>query len=922
MVWFKTGNFTKNLSSAWETLFSSFQSNPPVSKAPLKPTERPLVTVSETLAKQIGKTQTPPSCTSFFQREQALIAALFERSVNLDSYQKKVVRYCQMLLQNGQKNPTSLTASNEGLKELIAQIVYLAEKDLSSTCTLLEFNEIEKTTKAIQNAFNKELQKITQQLKDLQIQHEKVPLQKASRAVAVKKTVLLARLLITSSGVLNLGLIDSIIIHFFPTATDRADHEKETVQTLIDIKHSMTLQEQLNGVTKPINPDCIANDIIRITLKLPLNVTPTNQHAQIVALASLLSDIRQEEAGGCFTANHCLLSLFALRNKILNDFKHLLAQGHLTRKKQGENTIFAPILDLNDHALQEHFHITREGQIKTAQGYIWEAPGFLSMGLQIGWDANQLQNNLQNVIKDLFTKEPKSKKILKTSAEEIIIKCLEIKLIESPPAPPFTSKHFDDLKNVACLAFCAETNIPLLSTWESCVSAMTYSKETQNLRHRILRCINLTLHNHWPSNLLSGLTSQAKKVRSVFKKVLNDGIQIRYDEHAPIKTIDKRDGHSKTYGALVLHEVFLGNQLASSRRVETPEDFRGFVLNRLKIAQHTIQNEIPLNDLRPYNQVIEKIRSFIEQRNLDSRDFLYHALREFHSSNRDLEEGMKNWRQLPHLPFRDAINSNNVPVYNKGTGFILELPEFVRPKNAPQLLSAFIIYGKKYHSHMDNDSVSQELTTDLSEHFNLTPQDPSIVKAFTSNLSPPEWIQKNLIFPCQSIANIPLNEEQKKLFINEIHRQMLPEEDAKTFKDAAETACQTYKSVYKVGQQLLRLLTDFHPKCKNSSKSALEASLTNILFNHILPAASVQKLSDHAVSIANSHRLDPKKKQIHFVCFFNPLCQNIQLGTIDSERKNLLALDQNEWVAYIPWERYGIRMTPDLSSHNLEVLSI
>lgn len=875
----------------------------------------------------------PTVPSSVFDNETKLLEALFAQPfAEADKDTQNIFLFCSTLClkaQNtlGLKNANDCHSTIDEVKEEISQIIYLAEKDLNAASQLIDQQDATGSLKKIKFAFEAELQKYLQEIKNLQAQHEKIPLHNPAAVASVKKPLLVASMLTTSTGLLNLGLIDTIKKKFYESDAPLKQHEKELLQTLEELKHSPLLQQQFRQILKPLSQNLASNDIIRVTLHLPPSTQPTNKQAQTVALAALLSDMRQGDVGSCFASSVSILMMGAMKTKVLTDFGHILHEGKLSRHTQGGHIDFFPVLDIGDSAVQNPIYITKDGKVNSFKGYLWEAPGLQSAWQQLEMKPELLNPCLQNLISQQFAKQSKPTTIIKLSAKEIIEYMLETKVKAIPTDSSLRPEQIHDMKHLAILAFCSETHTPLLRAWESCVAAMAESHESHHVRQKILKCVNLTLHHQWPSHLFTGLTNEAKHVQKVFTKVLDAGIQLRYDEHIHYETNEKGDGHSKPYGAFVLHEVTQGERSSSAKRVQTPEEFRSFILGRLKFTQEIFDHIENLQNREKYQEVIDHIRDYVSQRNFGHADFLHGAIANYDPANaKRLTEDLQNWKQLQHLPFRDSTGNDVVPVYNNATGFMLELPEIIRPKNAEQLLEAFIQFSRKRvqsDNFLDDDNPYQRYMATTPQHaFTLTPEDHTVIPALKSELSPTEWIQETIAQTGYEIANLPLSPQQKEKFIDEISRQLLPAELANSFKLAALSSASSPDTVHAFCEDILHLLMDFDIRQKSIIRSNLTASLTNILLHHVLTPDAAQKLSTHVVRIADTNWLDRGARHLYFACFFDPVTQSLQLGTIDEDGKELLALDQNEWVAYVPWEMYGVKLTPSITTHSMEVLSI
>ncbi len=865
------------------------------------------------------KADNAASSFSIFDAEKNILQKLFDSP---DPHKASILQFCCSLFSKIQSHLTlpkdSIDHSAfDGVKTQIAQIIFLADHDLIGTSQLLNIYDPDSSLVAVQTAFEKALQINLNRVKKHQVRHSQAPLQDGAVAENVYKPIVIASMLVTSAGIMNLGLIDIIEKRFFHMHEGLHQHEKELIHTLDIIKNNPEIQQQLNRDFKPVNPNVASNDIIRVSLKLPHNVLPTKQHAKIAALAAMLSDMRQGDVGSCFASCVSIWMMGAMKSKVLADFIHILENGKLSRPSSTDQVDFFPVLDIADSSMQSLIEIDRKGKIQPAKGYIWAAPGLFAACRQIGIPAAEINKTFLDVLAKRFCLQKEPTAFIKVTVEELIDSLIETNDHDNS----LNAQQITDLRKLALFTYSSETNPPLLRAWESCLAAMAESKNDSHIRQKIRHCVTLTLDSQWPNHLFTGLTNEAKKIQKVFYKVLDAGIQLRYDELTPFKVPDNGDGHSKTSGAFILHELSHASRSASAKRIQTPDEFRSFILNRLKVTREIFDRIAPPGERPKYQQVIKKIRDFINHSDSDYASFLKNVIRNYHSANKDLIDPLANWKQLEHLPFQDATGDVIAPVYNKATGLILESPEIVRPKNAEQLLAAFIDFARNHtasNQESKNVPISQRYLAATPQHaFTLTPADPSLCDALKSHLSAQAWIQQFLLAPGKTIANLPLSSEQKEIFINESAKLLLPAELCQAFKAAALSFTPSEDSVHAFSNQLLDLVLSFKSKSNPEVRSACSTTLTNIYLQNVISQSAAKILQQTIVRIADTNWIDQGARHIYFACFSDPVSNTLQLASVNEEGNELQALDQNEWVAYVPWEMYGVKLNPALSHHHI-----
>ena len=239
----------------------------------------------------------------------------------------------------------------------------------------------------------------------------------------------------------------------------------------------------------------------------------------------------------------------------------------------------------------------------------------------------------------------------------------------------------------------------------------------------------------------------------------------------------------------------------------------------------------------------------------------------------------------------------------------------MRPQNAQQLLEAFIAFGReraRVDGFLTGTDPYPRYMADTPQHaFTITPEDPSVVDVMGNSAPAIDWIRTRLIEPGQTIANQVMSAAQKAAFLTLIGTQLLPTELSGPFLAEARIKARAddRATIHQFSSQMQQLVLQLIHQDQPSMATSVAASLSTILLENILPDVAVQTLSQSAARIADTNWVDSGVRHIFFVCFFDPVTNQLQLGTLDEDGTSLRALDQSEWV-YVPWELYGVKLTP------------
>lgn len=874
------------------------------------------------------------SSSSAFDPEQQLLENLFKSRDFFNEAEKKIIlNFCSMLRikanKNSQTNNTTAAKVDfliDQTKQQLAQVIFLADEDLAKTASLIDLQNIPASLSRIQEQFEAKIQHILSSIQNHKANHEAVPIQDPALATSVLKPLAIAKMLMTSAGLLNLGLIDSIKQHFFDYSKDLIQYEKEVLQTLDDIEHSPLMQQQIQSIKKPESSNLPSNDLIRITLHLPPSVTPSDVQTKTVVLAALLSDMRQGDVGSCFATSVAILMMSSLKSKVISDIEQMITQGYITRKSATDQSDFIPVLDIGDSALESPLEINKDGNVilEDKLGYLWESPGIIAACRQLNISEDNVIHVIKNIIiRHYTTKGLKIGENTSITPDEIIKYLVERISSEKN----FTTEQRGELHNLAAFAFSSETNTPLLRAWESCVASMAESQSNNYVRRKILNCVTTALDSLWPKSKspFNGITEQAQKVQNVVEKILNTSIQLRYDPQVEIQPKESGDGHSKMLGAFMLHELEHGVKSISAKPIQNPSQFKEFVIKKINLSKAALGNSSD-NNTDNCVLIVKNIQEYLSQPDINFSSFLKEAIRAYDDENKKILDPLQSWQTIEHLPFRDATGNENAVVYSKAIGISPGTPDTTKPKDATELLSAFITFGRsraQTDQFLSDADPYQRYMADTPQHaFTLTPEDASIVDAMSSPQPPMRWIEEHITKPGITVANTPISQEQKINLINIISTEMIPKELIPAFKKQAATIKESANTIHLFSNAILDTLLTITSRKNDKTRAAFSRDLTNILINSFLPANSAKILTNTAARIADTNWVDQGVKHIYFSCFFDPLTKTLQLGTQDEDGNRLRALDQDEWVAYVPWEMYGIKLTPSLDNRKISVVEL
>ena len=166
------------------------------------------------------------------------------------------------------------------------------------------------------------------------------PLQDSHGIRHIMRARLLATALIDEKGNLDKEAlkraIDTLAAHTYFLGPDRQEEslrQERMLRMLRQLESSKRLVLALQNINKPTTHK-YAEQIIRSTLHLPVNVSITNVHARRAALSALLCTLRQA-LGSCFATAPAIFIHDEYPELFLTDLNEMLATGQLKRVAGG-----------------------------------------------------------------------------------------------------------------------------------------------------------------------------------------------------------------------------------------------------------------------------------------------------------------------------------------------------------------------------------------------------------------------------------------------------------------------------------------------------------------------------------------------------------------------------------------------------------
>ncbi len=809
------------------------------------------------------------------------------------SADQKVYTFCTNLLS------TATPETLEQTREIVAQTIYLYELDKAATAAIIDPTDTNGTKTKIILQFAKAMHNLSQTLMKLKIAHQITGLQNANMAVAESLPRAIAHCLLTSAGKINGGIAPGIKRYLIPSAA--LDYQKDITRFLdlldqigLDKTKSIAWENIFNSVQKPLKQDAPANLMIRATLGLPADTVITDNHAKEAFLYFFMGHARQGAVGDCFEEWWKITVKDGLWHTLAQDGIQLLKYSGLVRSVSGSQQTFPFVYSIADDNLQNKVILDQNGKLRTGAN-IFDAPGIKNAALQMGiTDISTVASGALSLLLGTKTSDTKT-------AQDIIDALAKISIQKGLNG----GKDFDTLSNIGYFAFSTENTCAPLEMYGSCLASFAEDVNNDAVRGTVLYAVDHALNSQWHAGTLPWQHSAIEKFKNLFFSTLNSQFELYYDERVELKT-PAADG-SSTAGAFQMHRM-------TGELVAGPEDFQKLVLDSLNLAKSAAGQQSKSNLISPMmfrwmHETTNKISNYIKK----SQNFLKITLWNYNADNKKIADPVANWEQLAHTPWLDQTGDNPEAVYEIATGMMLPKATSVIPNNAQQLAASFIQFARNLEQtqhYLENSAFIGRIPVWNTIHaYNGLLDNPGVIAAVQSTLSVDDWLSTRLYQPGHMIAITPISKSLADTLVQQLAAAM-PDSDRSAFLAKAAGVYKDSINIRDFNRQLIKTVTALSSKYAGSQVYNQISQLLTSTLLEALPQNMLSVLADSAVQAFDTNWYTDTTEQgqaineedIHFCFFFDPISEDILLGTIDEDNTQLQPIDQNQWVIGQEWD--------------------
>lgn len=811
-----------------------------------------------------------------FSNQLSILQQILEKPVF-----KKKPALADCLMQYALKlahQPFAQNISSESLKiqteedySLLGKLIFISENASASLMQRIESKSDKGLSEWLEMTFNEEMVRIRQSIKNHSGIHAKTGIQRADIAVQVMFIREISEMLVTSEGIINVGLINAIVKDFPNEFVQSAGMNMITHLTLL--KNNPHICEALSSITLPLSLKAPSQKIIQNTLS---RTGEKNRDAVVTALTAFLSHLRQGNAGSCFSTFLAINMLVTRPLDCIKDFNSLLSKSALSRNVDGIKIQFPFLLTSMSSSLLEPFHVSPEGEIfhpGPTHAYLWEAPGLISAG-----NAMEISDLKSSILCQLDKLKKDASPSLKLTPASLL------KMISS------STENYE--RGLA--AFEAEESNPLLHAWENAIAGMAETTESSLIKSGINNSTLQILDSFFQKTFPTFTKSTLNYFHCIVNEELNAEIRLQYDPAIP-GIHSSQDQHSNT-GGFVLYDRNGSSHSNEWIRINSAEEYQQFVIKLCQLAAKRIER-----DTKESIKWFENLKNFI-----DSDKFLNEAIKNFHPQNSRLSHPLQVIREIRYTPW--LIKGGNNPkkilqVYFESK----EAPpteKFV-PSNAHALLEKVIDLAK-HCSPLDHDTqgtnpyLMTPVRTPGLHSFSLMLGHPSLAKACEQTDQSSEWIQEHVISPGLEIAKTPADPLLKTKLLNFCLNSLLPSKYTRTFMNLYHQFPPAL-SVSELRSHFDKALSKANPAIQKTHHDRLR-QIDSIIYQS-LASDKRQSLEESAVHFADTN-WSLGIHDVHFCFVVNPGNGELEVWEVSENGKNLSPIDQATWLNHQEWEIY------------------
>jgi hypothetical protein len=777
-------------------------------------------------------------------------------------------------------------------REDIGKVVFVADRFPAKVAAGIDHNKVDDSLVFVSQLALAELEKVRQNLLEKNNAANAFPLQDPDMVLFMEKPKEIAKLLLTSQGQLNLGLISTLKTSFFSSSTPLLEYDQGMLLVLSQI--DVSWQKPIDAIQVPASGNLSSTPFIRADLGLKPSDGITKLHCQQEVLGALLSQLCQGATGDCFAVAYAIKKHDEFLSKSMGDYSALIRNGYLTRMVNGVSDDFFFETTVADEARQAAFTLNSDGKIDNYNQSFWKCPNLIAACRQMGIE--DLEQRAPALLQEIFASDATAQT---KSWDDLIQLCAK--------SAANADHSQDELLVLGRYGFSFSSN-RLLRAIETSFAGMAEARAGDYVRNNITSCVMQVFNTIFANNEKQTTTSYSKalieEMKKVFQTTLNDSFRLVYDGAIPLQRISS-DGSSSS-GGFELYQRDVQDLGRKGIRIATPEQFKTFVLG---VLDQAVKTEMDNLHTKKDRQVIASVSDALTLC-AHGKDFMRNILGAYDDANQKVPDPVKTYRDLERTPMTslDGDNPWEVMAIDTGRDFTPDI-KTIRPKDPEDLLKWLLGLAQwkqtTEHYLTDRADDGEDPATSPQHAFNIEFKNKEFQGFLTSKLSPDAWIKRTIVNPGFKVSMAVMDGNSKKAMEQNV-RKWLDNEMKKGIPDSLTHEIDTLfstlgsrgMSIHQYAQRLQDgLVKVFQLKAQQSAE--LSYALDGMLIQS-LPADDRQAIQLDAVRFAKTN-WDSGPKNLYFCCYFNPRTEKVDFANIAEDHTALTPMDQLEWIDEQDW---------------------
>ncbi len=732
----------------------------------------------------------------------------------------------------------------EEATQVMGMLIYLGEKDSSKVTELIDTNDVKKSMAMVKTAFLEEFEKQNGKIKESvnhQYYSDIFDYQKSERT---KKVLLIANILVTKDGWVNSALIPVITQHCL---NDQDLYQKEVITVLNALYYACTntsnipFTEHFSDIDVPENQLSEISDVLRATIHVSLSEILTPKHCKIAILAALLTHDNEKIPPSLFSRE----ILAERMDRFLIQLSFCIKHGKVTVSEKEIQFSW----DLSKSLFDKKIKVRRTGTVSKVQEAYW------GQSLVKWWYPPYQLGNIPSISRAYHMigfGEPSStdqaviERLLKnTIAISKIVNLSEV-LWEAAAysVRPNTSEDAITLAyRRGVLGLLSETGCPLLLVWSKLIKKAEGVKVLETRYNRIQRCIE-----------------------SVFSSIIAD----KLEQHR-MKQI-YRIFFSNFKDNVRLYEGF--NSLYDSKEtvIDSAASFKSIIESSIKAAKDALLTTLHSDaEKEGYRQIFDKL----QLRVIDSHQFSHQFAVAYDPRNSET----KNSDQYPHNTPWNEFKEFELPTFFTAFDDTIAFkdPTNTRPKSIVKFVEQCI----------------SKLRKGIKGCEYMYPLHPTMKAMMDESRSVVDLLSDHLIQPGLEVSIGEISKERQLQFVEIVKQEFIPSVQYLNFDNKISILVKGSTIISMFCKSLLKIVIDC-VELDDGDREKTSLSFTNLVIQQLLLTEQKKMILDHAIHLFPTNWSKKDSAVNHFVAFFNPLTNNIGLGTSDGHR--IEVLDQYDMI--------------------------